>query len=374
MIEVRGVTTPLIDADVHESLTSVDVLLPYLKPVWQRYFTECNFRGMPSDLYVATAHGGRRVDSWPETGGPPGSDYGLLAAQLFDEQGIDYAILTGHIYRISHMPQVDFAVALCSAYNDWVVDEWLARDQRLYASLQLPLQDPAAAAREIDRLGPHPQIAQALFPEKASRAFGDPSFDVVYEAVVRNRLAVALHPSGSTGPPPTLIGTWPRTYMELHVNFALTYQSQLASMVCDGTFVKFPDLRVVMLEAGFAWLPHVLWTLDVHWRSLQLEVPWLTRRPSDYVREQVYFGTQPMIVPDNLEHFHQILAMIDADHRLLYASDYPHWDFDAPGRVFPRGVADEAKTRIYGRNALELYGMPEPVNKDQTSRPVSAEA
>ena len=363
MIRVGGEWTPVVDCDVHETLPSIDVLRPRLPRTWQRYFTECGFSGLPNDPYVATAHGGARADSWPAGGGPPGSSLPFMQEQLLAEHGIDYAILVGHFFRVSYLPQAEFAVALASAYNDWLIEEWLAGDERLLGSLQLALQDPQAAAREIDRLGGHPQIVQVLFPSTAQRPYGDPSFDPVYQALERNGLIMAVHPSGSTGTAPPLSGIaggWPRTYMEMHCNWSLAFQAQLTNMVCEGTFVKFPGLRVVLLEAGFHWLPHLRWTLDTHWQSLQPEVPWLTEKPSRAIRDHVYLGSQPTIVPENTEHFLQILEMIDAHSTLLYASDYPHWDFDAPTRALPREVPDDLRRRILGRNALELYGLPDP--------------
>jgi predicted TIM-barrel fold metal-dependent hydrolase len=153
--------------------------------------------------------------------------------------------------------------------------------------------------------------------------------------------------------------------MEFHVNFSLPYQSQVASMVCEGTFVKYPNLRVVLLEAGFTWLPHVLWTLDAHWQSLQVEVPWLTQKPSRYIQEHISFGTQPIILPERAEHLLEIFEMIGADSSLLYASDYPHWDFDAPSRFLPREVPDGTRRRLLGLNALELYGFPYPQPRDE---------
>jgi uncharacterized protein len=362
MIAVGDLATPVVDCDVHEALGSIGELEPRLEDRWRRYFRECRFAGLPRDPYVATAHGGMRADAWPADGGPAGSSYDVLQRQLFEASGIDYAILTGSFFRVSAMPQVEFATALASAYNDWLVETWLDRDARLRGSIQVALQDPEAAAREIDRIGQHPRVVQVLFPQAADRAFGHPSFDPVYRAAVRNELLVAIHPSGATGtfPAPTPTGSWPSTYMEYHAAFALPYQAQLASLICEGTFVKFPELRVVMLEAGFAWVPHVLWSLDTHWRSLQMEVPWLTRRPSEYVREHVMLGTQPIILPDDPAQFVQLLEMIDGAETLLFASDYPHWDFDSPQRFLPRQVDAHTRRRLLGLNALELYGLPEP--------------
>jgi predicted TIM-barrel fold metal-dependent hydrolase len=362
MRKLGGQWIPVVDADVHESLVSINDLLPYLEPVWQRYITECGFKGIPGDPYVATAHGGRRVDSWPEDGGPPGSDYRLMREHVFDTYDIDYLILTGHFYRLTTMPQVDFAVALMSAYNDWLIDTWLTRDDRIYGSIQVALQDPEATAREIDRIGGHPQILQVLLPCAAEKALGHPSYHVVYEAAIRNNLTVAVHPSsfGGSAAKPDFVGSYPRTYLEYHQNFAVAYQAQLTNIVLEGVLEKFPDLRLVMLEGGCTWVPHLMWTLDAHWRSLQLDVPWLKRKPSEYIRKNVFYGTQPIVIPDNIDHLLQTFEMFGGADRLLFATDYPHWDFDSPTRFMPSTVPVEWRRKILGHNAMDLYDLPAP--------------
>jgi predicted TIM-barrel fold metal-dependent hydrolase len=369
MIKVGGESVAVVDCDVHESYGSARDLLPYLPDVWKRYYAECGFSEVPRDPYTATAHGGRRADSWPESGGQPGSDYGLLKKQLLDEHGIDYAVLCGHVYRLSAMPQADFATALAAAYNDWVIDTWLPRDARFRGSLNLALQNPKSAAREVDRLGSHPQIVQAILPPVAERPYGSEEYDIVWEAIERNGLVAALHVSPFTGliNPPTPTGGWPRTYMEYHSVFSLAYQAQLTNMICEGVFERHPGLRLVLLEAGWYWVPHVAWTLDAHWKSLQIEVPWLKRAPSQYIRDHVWFGTQPVVLPEKPEHFDLFLEIVGSD-RLVFASDYPHWDFDPPERFLPPSVPLETRKGILGRNALELFGLPAPTPQEAPAR------
>jgi uncharacterized protein len=49
--------------------------------------------------------------------------------------------------------------------------------------------------------------------------------------------------------------------------------------------------------------------------------------------------------------------MIDAPNRLLYSSDYPHWDFDVPARIYDLPfLAEEDKRAILGANAMRLFG------------------
>jgi predicted TIM-barrel fold metal-dependent hydrolase len=108
-------------------------------------------------------------------------------------------------------------------------------------------------------------------------------------------------------------------------------QSVLTSLVLEGVFEQFPTLKVVIVEAGFAWAPALTWRLDAQWAVLRAELPRVKRPPSEYIRSQVWFTTQPMEEPDPREHLLDTMEWMGWD-RLLVATDYPHWDFTIPPR------------------------------------------
>src|SRR3978361_2333617 len=78
---------------------------------------------------------------------------------------------------------------------------------------------------------------------------------------------------------------------------AQTTQWGVTSLVCGGVFERFPKLRVVIMEGGLGWIPSLSARMDKHWSRLRSEVPHLKRPPSEYVRQQVWFTTQPMEEP-----------------------------------------------------------------------------
>jgi predicted TIM-barrel fold metal-dependent hydrolase len=121
-------------------------------------------------------------------------------------------------------------------------------------------------------------------------------------------------------------------------------------------FARLPELRVVVVEAGFAWVPSVAWRLDRHWARMRDEVPHLTRPPSEYMRENMWFTTQPMDEPERTRDIRHILDWIGWD-RVLFASDYPHWDMDSPELGFKLRMTPEEKRMIYGDNARAVYGL-----------------
>lgn len=333
-------------------------VLPYLPKFWASYVKDTNFRGFPNAPYPKMANGGSRVDARPADGSPAGSDPDLLRRQLLDAYGVDYAILTGTFYNIHFLPNPDFAPVLARAINDWMIDHWLSGDRRLKGSLTITLQDPAAAVAEIDRVGDHPNVVQVLVAAGSRLPYGNRAYHPIWEACERHGLAVGVHFGGignATGHAPTSVG-WPSFYIEWHTDMSQAFQAHMVSLICEGVFEKYPSLRFVFIEGGIAWVPHVMWRLDKNWKGLRHEVPWVKRLPSEYVRENFRFTTQPIEEPENPEHLLQILDMMDGARTVMFASDYPHWDFDDPVQALPR-LPDRLRQRIMADSAAELYGL-----------------
>ena len=137
---------------------------------------------------------------------------------------------------------------------------------------------------------------------------------------------------------------------------AADFMGQLTSLVCEGVFVEFPDLRFVMIEGGLAWIPAVLWRLDKNWKGLRHSVPWLTRAPSEYVLAHVRFTSQPIEEPERPEHLLTLFEAIHADQTVMFATDYPHWDGDAPDHAIPP-LPPHLARRVFFDNAADLYGL-----------------
>src|SRR5262249_6815134 len=99
--------------------------------------------------------------------------------------------------------------------------------------------------------------------------------------------------------------------------------------------------------------------MDRLFDELHDEVPALRRKPSEYVREHVWFTTQPVEEPERPEQLMQVFERVGHD-RLLFATDYPHWDYDDPDRAFPAPLPAGLRDGVYAANALSLYGLPSP--------------
>ena len=131
-------------------------------------------------------------------------------------------------------------------------------------------------------------------------------------------------------------------------------QAQVASLILEGVFERYPDLKIVMIEAGFGWMPSLGWRLDKNWKQLKAEVPHLKKAPSEYLRQHFWVSTQPMEEAEEPEHLIDTMNWVGWD-RIMFASDYPHWDFDDPLLALPPNLDDDRRAKIFSENARALY-------------------
>lgn len=358
MFESPRVPRRLIDADVHNAFADVRAeLRPYLSRRWQAY-ADAHGIVVPPTGYVSPV-GVQREDARTPSGGMAGSDPDFLIRDHLDRYGIDIALLTGsHVLGLSVHPDPDWGNAIATAYNQNLADRWLSRSPRFRGSIVVNHSDPAAAAREIHRCAPDKRFVQVLMASGSSRLFGQRFFHPLYAAAAEHHLPVAIHPGtegAGTAGAPTPAGR-PTRYFEWHNIVPINFMAHLNSLVCEGVFEQFPQLKFVAVEGGLAWLPSLMWRMDKNYKALRAETPWLKKLPSAYIRDHVFVTTQPIEEPEKPEQFLQILEMINAPGNILFSSDYPHWDFDNPLMAFP-ALPKEWKDRIFHTNAARLYGL-----------------
>ncbi|MEA2682298.1 MAG: uncharacterized protein QOK05_626 [Chloroflexota bacterium] len=345
----------IVDTDVHEYFNGYAALLPYLAEPWRPLIAEWGFNKIDVGFPYVSGSVKRTYESrleWRPEKGELGSDLGVMRRNLFDEWGVEIAIINNLQVPVSFMNgSYEFGVALAAAYNDQVIENWLDPEPRLRGSIIVSLDDPAAAAREIDRVGGHPQMIQVALPTVVAHELGDPRFRPIWEAIVRNELVLGLHHGYGTK---TVFG-FPRQHIEWKALApSHVMMSQLSSLIFNGVFDAYPALRVVAMEAGFTWLPYFMSRLDQQYISFRDQVPWVKRKPSDHLRSNVVLTTQPMEFL-TARQFMNLVDDIGGDQMLVFSSDYPHYDSDVLSEALPNGIPDDTRARVMGLNALAAY-------------------
>lgn len=334
-----------VDADVHCAPRSIADLRPYLDEYWCAYVDN-------GGVALSPHQGG----AYPPVAGPaPARDVAELSERLLDPTGVRLAILNCTTsFDCNRNPY--YEAALTRAVNDWLRDEWLDRDSRLRASMVVPTLDTEAAVAEIERVGDDPRFVQVLLPIRADSPWGNKRHWPVLEAAAERGLVVGLHAWGRTGNAPTATG-FTHSYLEDYLfNAQLIVQGQVTSLVSEGVFQRLPQLRVSLLECGFAWLPTLLWRFDKDWKGVWREVPWLSEKPSVVVRRHFRATTEPAHLPADPQRMGEALDMADAGKLLMFASDHPH-EHGPGGQRLLGALDDSEREAVLAGNAINFYSL-----------------
>ena len=344
-------TAGAIDCDVHPTVPNLKGLAPYLDPYWRDSFVERGISTFESNTYPPNVPLTARPE-WKGKNGRAATDVTALAAQVFDRWQARHAICNC-LYGVELIFSEDMAAAVARAVNDWVAREWLDRDPRLRASILVPTQNIDYAVEEVERCAKDRRFVQIQLLAMQETPLGRRHWWPLYAAAERHRLPIGIHPGSTYRQSLTSLG-WPSYYIEDYAAYAQAFQSQLGSLVCEGVFAKFPGLKVVLLESGVTWLTGFLWRLSKFWRGVRAEVPWVDRSPADIVRDHVRLTIQPFDAPDEPDVIERAIDHLRSDAILLYASDFPHWQFDGEDAM-PPGLPQSLRRRIMVDNPLATY-------------------
>jgi len=339
-----------IDCDIHPAVPGLQALLPYLDDHWRETIVQRGMHEFSSIAYPENAPITARPD-FRVNGGKAGTDLDQLRDQALDRFGSRLAICNC-LYGVQLLFSEDMAAGFARAVNDYMAREWLDREPRLRASIVVPVQNPEMAADEIERCAKDRRFVQVLMLVMGDMPLGRRIYWPIYAAAERHGLPIGIHAGSGYRHPVTGVG-WPSYYTEDYAAQAVAFQSQLTSLICEGVFSKFPELKVVLMESGFTWLPAHLWRLTKYWRGLRTEIPWTDVAPIEIVRRNVRFTLQPIDAPPG-DTFARILDHIGCDELLLFSTDYPHWQFDGDAAL-PEALPGDLVRKIMIENPQQTY-------------------
>jgi len=286
-----------------------------------------------------------------------------LGHRWMDAMSVDYSCLfpTGML-NIGLHPQKEMESDLCWAYNRWVTEQVLPESGgRFYTMLSLPISTPDEALRHVETFGHRKGVGGFMVTTVRNIPVHDNSLMKVYRAIEERGLVLSFHSAFNWNE--TIFKTCNR-FLAVHaLGFSFYNILHLTNWVTNGIPERFPKLPVIWIESGLAWVPFLMQRLDHEYMMRPSECPALKKKPSEYMRD-MYYSSQPMEIQDR-EAMECTFRMMDAENHLLYASDYPHWDFDLPSTIYDLPfLSEKAKHNILGGTAARLFKLP-PRNEKQ---------
>jgi hypothetical protein len=286
-----------------------------------------------------------------------------MTREWMDAMGVDYACLfpTPMLFLGLH-PQVEVETALCRAYNRWLCERILAHEPRIISMLYLPFNDPDAAYRTVKDFGDRKGVVGFMVTSPRYKPVHDNAYMKTYALLEEMGKPISFHAAYSWDD--RALATTNRFISVHSLGFMWFNMVHMTNWVINGLPERFPKLKVLWIESGLTWAYCLMQRLDHSYMMRTSDCPSCKRKPSEYMRE-MYYSSQPMEVPDDLSILEATFKMINAENRLVWSSDYPHWDFDLPSIIYDLPFLKAgAKRKILGGNAAELFGLdPKPMKK-----------
>jgi predicted TIM-barrel fold metal-dependent hydrolase len=350
------IETTVVDVDAHYSGEFEDLIEYIDEGPWQDRFASTGASSSLKGFWpkITSAHDTYRApDSWTH------ADDKADIMDVMDDLQIDNIIFLGNqMISFDQMKGDDRRPEIyANAYIDYLLDRLIDPEEGIYGMIPLPTNDPEVAAALIDRVADEEGIVAGVFiASKVEPPLGNRKYDPIYEAAEQADLPIVIH-GGTPGVDNFYLSGY-EYRLETHtLSFVWANTSQIVSIVAQGVPEKFPDLDFVFQECGIFWVPMMMYRMDAEYFRKPNEAPLLEKRPSKYMKE-FYYGTQPLEHPPNKEFFRYVIEMLGGADRLMYASDYPHVDYDAPTAITSiPGLSDEQKEKILGGNAMEVFNL-----------------
>jgi predicted TIM-barrel fold metal-dependent hydrolase len=278
-----------------------------------------------------------------------------LARRSMDAMGLDYQVVFPTPMLVLGMhPQDDIEAAVGRAYNRWLVERILPQDERIKGFLYLPFNTPHACLDIVRDFGDAPGVIGFTICATRNKPVHHDVYMKLYSVIEETGKPLAFHSGFHWGDPSFL---QLNRFISMHtISFVHYNLIHLTNWVINGLPERFPKLKVVWIESGLAWVPFIMQRLDHEFMMRVCEAPLLKRLPSDYIRE-MYFTTQPL-EKTNMKLLEATFDAMNAETQLLFASDWPHWDFDPPSAITTIPfLSERAKRNILGLNAARIFNL-----------------
>jgi len=246
--------------------------------------------------------------------------------ERLDKEGLEAAIIYPSLDLTweTECEDADYAQAMTRAYNRWITDWCADSGGRLVPVAHLSLGDPKAAAVELERAVKAGHKGGWVVQFTMNRKpHGHPDNDVLFAKAQELDVPIGIHVS--LEPQWCWPGRYDKEYVRkqpwfLNVTASDAIRHALASFMQYGTFDKFPQLKLVILEVGAGWIQYWLDRMDAVYDSVMGRSVPLKEKPSFYFNRNVWVSADP-----DEKSLPAMVELCGSD-RFFWATDFPHPD------------------------------------------------
>ena len=273
-----------------------------------------------------------------------------------DRIGADVQVIYPTLFIAPLTDDDEFETALQVSYNRWIKSRCDEAPGRLKWSAIIPMREPKAAMKEIQRAKDAGAVSLVCFGTVGEKLLHQPQFDPIWAAAQEVGLPVCCHVGWPT---PSMRQMCDEHSSSLNISFTLPLLMGFYSFLGGGILDRHPKLRVGFLECGAGWLPWYLGRIN-HYYPVQeffrssFGLPKKTQKKPEEYRDRVFVTAEA-----DEENLPQVLRYLGEDN-VMVSEDMPHFELrDGSGEELHvrKDVTSAQKAKILYDNPSKFYGI-----------------
>lgn len=271
-----------------------------------------------------------------------------------ERDGVQAEVLYGILGASGRLNDPEAATEVLRIYNDWLHDFCSAAPDRLVGLANIPNHDIDVAVTEARRCAQRGVKGFDVANKPDMTPLWDPFWEPLWQLAHETGIPVHFHTIGGRSPDTSAMPAFvQRRAFAAHItNFQMHMGYMLMSLIFSGAPERYPNLKIVIGEAGLGWIPYVLQHMDLEWEDQFKDLD-LKMKPSEYWHRQFYatYQTDPVGV--------RLFDLLGVDN-VMWGSDFPH-----PDGIWPdsqefldkelNGVSADVRRKVTRDNAIKLY-------------------
>lgn len=280
--------------------------------------------------------------------------------KLMDDEDIAIQVIYTTLFLAYPLTKnVPLATAMTSSYNRWM-GQRLAGQARIKWSAVVNLDDIPGAMKQVREAKKLGAVSVMVLGTAGDDMLDHPRLDPLYAALCEENIALGVHVGWSC---PSVNNLYSHIYPSGVIAFHVPLLMAFTALVSGGVLDRFPQLKVVFLEAGCQWVPFIIERIHHRFKNqgstlrkfLPQTAPIQKLPVMDYIkRGNIYFSTE---VEDEI--LPNVLNLV-GESQVIFGSDMPHGDRDRCAAAILQkrtDISESAKESILEKNPAKLYGL-----------------
>ena len=281
------------------------------------------------------------------------SDFDDRRLETMQRDGIEFAVLSLAGPGVQIERDTSVAISGAKLANDLLAHQVSKRPKQYGGFAHLPLQDPSAAADELERSVRELGFCGGMVNGCTNGVYlDDQRYEIFWERAAALETPIYIHPNNPVDIPSMYQGhseLWGPVW-----SWGVETATHALRIVFAGVFARYPKATLILGHMGEA-IPFQLWRLDSRWQIANRGGRSLLEPPSTYIRKNIAVTTSGVC---SLEPLRCALAALGED-RIMFSADYPFENTaEAAHFIDTAPISDRLREQLCYMNAERILNLP----------------